>query len=70
MAARLLTMLGLFAGVSASAIAAAPAGAPFPGRNGRIAFARDEGRGGPAVDVMSAEGGIPKRLARSGDDAP
>ena len=70
MAARLLTILGLVAGMSVWAIAAAPAGASFPGRNGRIAFARDEGRGGPAVDVMSADGGTPKRLARSGDDAP
>ena len=53
------------------AFSGAPARASFPGRNGKIAFARDEGSGGPAVDVMDADGGaLPKRLAKSGDDAP
>jgi hypothetical protein len=39
--ARLFTILGLVAGVSAAALPSAPARASFPGRNGKIAFARD-----------------------------
>ena len=71
---RLITIVGLVAGLSAAWVAApvavAPARASFPGRNGKIAFARDEGRGGPAVDLMNADGGVPKRLTKSGADAP
>src|SRR5438552_12271318 len=61
--------MGVVAGSTGSALLAGPAHAAFPGRNGKIAFARDQG-GGPTVDVMSADGASPKRLARSGDDAP
>ena len=70
MRTRLLLTFALALGLSAVPIATVPAGASFPGRNGRIAFARDEGSGGPAVDAMNAEGGAPKRLAKSGADAP
>lgn len=70
MRTRLFLTLALTSGLSAVPIATVPAGTSFPGRNGRIAFARDEGSGGPAVDVMNADGGAPKRLAKSGADAP
>ena len=69
MLGRVLVIMGVVAGSTGLVLLAGPAHASFPGRNGKIAFARDRG-GGPTVDVMSADGASPKRLARSGDDAP
>ena len=62
-------IVGVVAGSLGPALLAGPAHASFPGRNGKIAFARDQS-GGSTVDLMSADGASPKRIARSGDDAP
>jgi Tol biopolymer transport system component len=66
---RVLVIVGMVAGSIGSALLAGAADASFPGRNGKIAFARDAG-GGSAVEEMTIGGSLPKRLVKSGDDAP
>jgi TolB protein len=66
---RVLVIVGMVAGSIGSALLAGAAHASFPGRSGKIAFARDAG-GGSAVDEMTIGGSLPKRLVKSGDDAP
>jgi Tol biopolymer transport system component len=68
---RILVALSVVAMVGAALPAFATSsagGATFPGRNGKIVFARDTGT--PAVYVMNADGTKPKLIAKSGADTP
>jgi Tol biopolymer transport system component len=64
---RVIAAVAVLLGSGLPAIAAPAHAASFPGRNGKIVFARDTGT--PAVYVMNADGSNPKLLARSGSDA-
>jgi hypothetical protein len=64
-----IAALAVVSGLSLSPPVTAVRRAGFPGRNGLIAFAHDEG-GAPVVDVVKGDSSLPKKLVRSGADAP